>query len=287
MPGTNRTKAARVRIRYTGETREAAEAGARDERSSGLDDCSPEQLKLRTLLALGLFNRSIDLTSPIRRGLHTLTAYTLTVSPRFKRLVLIADASCNVVCSLLPTPSGVTYLPGLRLKETHSCDTYTLLHVPTGAELVVTGNRHGKITGPAGLNRPREFLTLDTPVGDVERDQPRRVPSVSHDAAVLLAGLVCRISTKDPNGAWAVGTWFSDPLRRPGRLEEREAYERGLFGSGDRWELRRGGFPYPEDVAAALTAPVAGIPGATLHRQAALCHVESGSAALTLASRRT
>ncbi|MFK0192810.1 hypothetical protein [Kitasatospora sp. NPDC090308] len=29
MPGTNRTKAARVRIRYTGETREAAEAGAR------------------------------------------------------------------------------------------------------------------------------------------------------------------------------------------------------------------------------------------------------------------
>ncbi len=287
MPGTNRTKAARVRIRYTGETREAAESGVRDERSLGLDDCPPEPLELRTLLALGLFNRSLDLTSPIQWGLHTLTAYTLTLSPRFKRLVLIADAPYNVVCYLLPTPSSVSYLPGLRLKETHGYDTYTMVHVPTGAELVVTGNRHGKVTGPAGFNRPRDFLTLDTPVRDVEHDQLRRVPPLSHDAKVLLAGLMCRISTKDPDGEWAVGTWFSDPLRRPGWLEEREAYERGLSGSGDRWELHWGGFPYPEDVAAALTAPVVGIPGATVHSQAGLCHVELGSAVLTFASRRT
>ncbi|KDN86745.1 hypothetical protein KCH_14790 [Kitasatospora cheerisanensis KCTC 2395] len=58
--------------------------------------------------------------------------------------------------------------------------------------------------------------------------------------------------------------------------------QRRLSGRGDVWELRWTGYPYPADLARALTHPVVGIAGAELSRHRETFEVTYGAACLEL-----
>ncbi|MEU7051527.1 hypothetical protein [Streptomyces eurythermus] len=287
MPGSRRTAAARTRALYTGEKLAAARAGIARGHSLGLDTCRPEQCEFRALLALGYLNHGIDYDGPAGWHLSVLSAYTLTVSPRFERMVLITDVPDNVASRLLPSRWGMSGLPGLRIEEHRGHRSYVLRHLPTGAQLVVTGNASGTPTGARNKSYI-DGLTTDTPLTAAEKDQLARFPRMSQEACRLVAGVLCRITTSDPNGRWAIGNWFYDPLERPGWLDSprRPGYRR-LYGGGDSWELDWESVPYPEDLAAALTDPVIGIPGAERRPTADDgLTISLGSATLRLRSRR-
>ncbi|MEV6044589.1 hypothetical protein [Streptomyces xanthochromogenes] len=215
-------------------------------------------------------------------------AYDITVSPRYNRLVLITDVPHNVAPYLLPSCDGGSSLPGLRLEEFRGRRTYVARHLPTGAELVITGNPSGT-WGAARRPSPRfDFYSVDEPLTTWERAQLDEVPVMGSDAERLLAGLPSRIATRDPRGRWAIGNWFSDPLRRAGRLNDgsEERYGKQLWGSADRWRFRWNGFPYVADVAASLTAPRIGISGAAMRLVGDSAEVRLGSATLSLQGRR-
>lgn len=102
------------------------------------------------------------------------------------------------------------------------------------------------------------------------------------------SGLATRTATQDPKGRWAIGNWFSDPLRRSGWLNDgsEERYGKQLWGAADRWTFRWNGFPYVEDVATSLTPHQIGIPGATMHDAGDRVEVRLGDATLSLHGRR-
>ncbi|MDT9686689.1 hypothetical protein RND61_32185 [Streptomyces sp. TRM76323] len=158
--------------------------------------------------------------------------------------------------------------------------------MPTAAQFVVTGNPSGK---PVGIrNDPYiDHLTTDTPLTTLEEEQLGSLPSMTADARHLLAGVFCRITTRDPYGAWAIGNWFYDPLERPGWLDSsnRPGYRR-LHGSGDRWELQWDAHPHLEDLVSAMTDPVIGIPGAKAVSTDGRPAITFGGSTLLLHSRR-
>ncbi|MFI0789583.1 hypothetical protein ACH4Q6_28745 [Streptomyces lydicus] len=287
MPESQRKMAARIRSLYTGERFAAAKAGIARDNSPGLDACLSQQRELRALLALGLLNRGLDYSTPAGWHMATLSAYTITASPRFERMVLITDVPHNVVGWLLPAPNGAGGLPGLRVEEHRGYGTYVMRHVPTNAQLVVTNNPSGTPTGSRSESYV-DFFTVDTPLTPSEREQLARVPSMTENAQRLLAGVFCRISARDPHGGWAIGNWFYDPLRRPGWLDSdrRPGRDRKLHGADDSWDLEWDPYPYPDDLAAAMTDPVLGVPGARAISAVGELTITLGGATLRLRSRR-
>ncbi|MFE9738625.1 hypothetical protein [Streptomyces sp. NPDC006477] len=280
----------RLRMDFTGEREEGARAGVARDGSLGVDTCQDGQRFLRALLALGLFNRwgLGDIRPPAQWGIHTLVAYDITVSPRHNRLVLVTDVPHNVAPYLLPSCDGGSALPGLRLKEFCGRHTYVTHHLPTGAELVVTGNHSGTWSGNRRPSPHWDFYEADKSLTATERAQLKQVPAMSLDAARLLAGLATRIASRDPRGRWAIGNWFSDPLDRPGWHNDgsTKRYGKQLWGAGDCWTLRWNGFPYTRDVAASLTAPLIGVPGASAHDAGDHLYVRLGRATLSLQGLR-
>ncbi|MFF7649626.1 hypothetical protein ACFZCY_07185 [Streptomyces sp. NPDC007983] len=239
-------------------------------------------------MALGLFNRP-GTWQPYQGvatwGLHTLVAYDIIISPQFNQLVLITDVPHNVAPYLLPSRDGGASLPGLRLEEFRGSRTYVTRHLPTGARLVITGNPSGSWRGKLRPSpRWQAFFSTDKSLTDAERSALGDVPDMSEDAEQLLAGLICRIAARDAGGEWAVGNWFSDPLLRPGWLNDggEDRYRKELRGAGDRWTLRWKGFPYVEDVAASLTASPIGVPGAVARWVDDTVEVRLGHAILRL-----
>ncbi|WP_440572617.1 hypothetical protein [Streptomyces sp. KR2] len=287
MPESSRKSAARSRVLYTGEKLAAAQAGIPRDHSIGLDACRSEQSQFRALLALGYLNHGVDYDGPAGWHLSALSSYTVTVSPRFERTVIITKVPHNVAQRMLPGPVGGSGLPGLRLEQCRGYGSYTLRHMPTGAELVITDNPFGRPVGTP--NAPYfDCLTSDAPLSVAEAEQLGRVPDMSIDARRLLAGVFCRITTKDPCGAWAIGNWFYDPLERPGRLDRLHLPGcRSLRGFGDNWELEWEAGPYPEDLTSALTGSVIGIPGASAASTLGHLAVTLGSATLHLRSARS
>lgn len=291
MPRSTHKTIARARMQYLGEPRTAALGAVPRDGSLGLDTCSTEQRRLRALMALGLFNRSRS-WQPHRDvagwGLHTLVAYDIIASPRFNRLVLITDVPHNVAPYLLPRRNGGSSLPGLRLEEFRGRHTYVARHLPTGAQLVITGNPSGTWDGKLRPSPRWDFYSVNRPLTGSERTQLEEVSDMSEDAERLLAGLTCRIAAQDADGRWAIGNWFSDPLMRPGWLGDQgeDRYEKQLQGSGQQWMLRWNGFPYVEDVAASLTAYPVGVSGAIAHDAGDHFEVRLGSAILRLNGQR-
>ncbi|MEU4797471.1 hypothetical protein [Streptomyces sp. NPDC023327] len=286
MPASRRKTVARTRVLYTGESLAAAQAGVARGHSLGLDACRPEQHEFRALLAFGYLNHGVDYDGPAGWHLSVLSSYTLNISPRFERVVLITKAPHNVASRLLCGPTGGNGLPGLRVEEHRGYGNYLLRHLPTGAQLVVTNNPSGT---PAGArNDPYiDHLPMATPLTSTEREQLARVPSMTAEARRLLAGVFCRITVSDPHGGWAIGNWFYDPLQRPGWLDSsHRPSHRRLHGAGDRWELEWESHPYPDDLAAAMTHPIIGIPGAKLVSTADHLTITLGGASLCLRSRR-
>ncbi|MFD4879314.1 hypothetical protein ACFWOB_38990 [Streptomyces sp. NPDC058420] len=288
---SKRLAAAHRRKTYTGERVEAALAGIGRKNDIGLDACSPVQRSFRAFFALGLFNDGPAGARPGAWGYTRLSAYDPVVSPRWDELVVIAErAPDNVVGWLVPKQNrGMLCVPGLRLAamSTRDWGTFYLRHEPTGARLVVTGRRAGPLRDDERRSGSwRDALLEGEPLSGAERRAMGSVPSMTPDAEVLLAGLVTRYAMEDRREKWAT-SWSWDPLDRSGdRRQDADLMsrnvERRLWGEGDSWELRWTGYPYPADLARALTHPVVGIPGAALHLHRDIFEVTYGSALLEI-----
>ncbi|WP_164492560.1 hypothetical protein [Streptomyces sp. CNQ-509] len=260
----------------------ATPLGAHDH---GMDACEEGQLAFRSLVALGIFNRGDMGAPPAAWHLHPLTTYTITVSPRWNRLVFITGAPDNVMGYFVPG-FGSAEFPGMRLISAYE-GTYVARHVPTGAEFVSTHRRSGtskKRLGPE--ENPlgfRSFKSIREPLVADEEQAIASIPTMARNARRLLAGLVTRLSSKDPRGRWAIGNWYNDPLRRSPSEERHDPFpERRLWGAGYEWDLEWTGYPYPSDVAQSLTDPAIRLPGARVARNRKGYEVILGSSVLRI-----
>lgn len=287
---SRRLATAHGRKAFTGERLEAALAGIGRKNDMGLDVCTPAQRSFRALLALGLFNEGSAAALPARWGIGRLAVYDPVVSPRWDKLVVVAErAPVNIVECLVTerNDTAVFSAPGLRLESwsAHDEETFRLRHQPTGARLVVTGRPAGPVPSACHSVSPwRNALPVGEPLTDAERRVLDSLPRPTADAQVLLAGLVTRYTLVDRRERWAT-SWSWDPLDRGDIAESlrMSSYiERRLWGDGDSWELRWTGYPYPADLARALTHPTVGIPGADLHRHRDILEVTYGSALLEI-----
>ncbi|KAA8884272.1 hypothetical protein F3087_34170 [Nocardia colli] len=247
----------RLRIQYTGEPLSAANAGTGRDGSLGLDMCSSRQRTLRAILALGLFNRGYHDVAPAADwGLHTVLAYSVTMSPQHNRLVIITDTPHNVAQYFFD--AGL----GFRLEEYPDNGVYVCQHLPTGAQLVIAIDASWKRRVSRG--RPMGYQGIDVPLSEHERQRLESIPDMSSDAEKLLAGLTCRADSRDPDSKWALGNWFYDPLETPSSARDRlGSYDRTLWGASNRWTIRLKDLPHIDDIAQSLTANRVGIPGAT------------------------
>ncbi|MFF4172644.1 hypothetical protein [Streptomyces sp. NPDC001744] len=276
------TSVARLRAGYTGERLATAKAGISRKGSIGIDECRPEQLPFRALFALGyLSNDPHEYEGPTGWQTAVLSAYTVTFSPRWDRLVIITKVPDNVTSRLLPGPAGRSGLPGLRLVEHCGFSSYVLRHLPTGAEFVVTRNLSGKSAGTPSLPSI-DGLTTAAPITKAEQEQLRRTPDMTEDAQRLLAGLLARTTTRDPGRSWAIGNWFYDPLKWPGWPDRNHRGRRRLRGRGDHWVLSWDSFPYESDLVTAMTDPVIGVAEAQWGRDDGDTVITLGNATLRL-----
>ncbi|MFI7287493.1 hypothetical protein ACIBRY_12750 [Streptomyces anulatus] len=281
-----------MRSSYTGESLAAAMAGIKDRGDLGLDSSSPQQQEFRALLALALLNKGRIVPAGMAWECSTFSAYDPVISPRDNELIVTAArAPDNITAWILPTRSsgGPVRVPGLRLESVPVAEheTYVMRHMPTGARLVVTSSPTGEVPPTTERGIPgRDYLTLDDELTPREVEALSLIPTMASDAGRLLAGLVSRYTLEDPAGQWAT-SWDWDPLERPGdrreeRLPLREGVQRRLWGAGNSWELQWSGYPYPEDLAFALTHPVVGVNGAHMSRHRDTYEVSLGDAFLEL-----
>ncbi|MFF9839239.1 hypothetical protein [Streptomyces sp. NPDC013740] len=267
MPSSLRRRAAHLRASYTGETHPLATPGiARHDvgisyagNGLGLDACTAQQRQLRALLALGLLNHGPTSAWPRHVSLADVTRYTLVVSPRYNDLVITTRAPYNVACWLVGRDKlpeiGV---PGLRVESSHA-EGWRLRHLPTGAALTVTRNRHGHLQGPVTLGSNYTRLwTTDVPLTAEEHAVLNALPPLCADTETLLAALTVRLCTHAPDGSWDIGTWFSNLTGRPSRAH---SHHRRLSVEAGQCTLHWDSNPHPEDLYAALTDPVIGLPG--------------------------
>lgn len=280
MPESTRKSLARRRSLFTGECLDAARQGIDRGRTLGLDECLPVQQQFRTLFALGFFNTSRIESAAARWGIHYLSAYTITISPRWDRFVIIAETPDNVTNYVARSQSGLSWFPGIRLEARYGYGSFVFRHMPTQARLVITNNKSGRTLGKQGTCTRRSWT--DLPLDDRDEDLLNGIPKWSRDAGKLLAGLAARISLRDPNRKWAIGHWFWDPLQRREVVDHLVGSDRKLVGEGDHWILEWSGYPYQDDLFSALTHPEAGIPGVGFELHGNATQILLGDASLTL-----
>ncbi|WNO62406.1 hypothetical protein RPQ02_40220 [Streptomyces sp. AM2-3-1] len=279
MPASFRSQAAHIRAAYTRETASLAAPGVTRQHAPGLDSSTVPQRRLRALLALGLFNHGPGSLWPRQVSLADVTRYTLVLSPRQDDLVVTTRAPYNVVSWLVGRDDlPVVGLPGLRVETSYE-EGWRLRHLPTGATLAVTGDRHGRLRGrPDPDSNWLGLWGTDVPVSEEEYATLEALPRLSEEAETLLAALTVRLCARDPAEGWDIGMWYHDLSERPQRGY---AHRRRLFAEGDQCELHWDSTPYPEDLQAALTHPVVGLFGATSHPMPTGWKLRYGHAALT------
>jgi hypothetical protein len=242
MSRSPRTALARLRAEYTGEHPTAARQGVGRNGDLGMDRCTPAQQQLRILIGAHLFNAGQISCLAGSSFVHTITCYTLTMSPRYNELVLIAECPENVLGYLVPRGRGRTpELPGLRLLACDDWQTYRLIHLPTGARMTVTGNRRADLqdlSTQLATTCPDQWLsdwwTAEIPLTSAEQTSLRINPTPPADIAQMIRAVVVRLSARDPAGGWAMGNWFYDPLRRAERpAGANDGHERRLIGAGN------------------------------------------------------
>lgn len=255
MSNYGRRSSARIRRRCTGELHQTAMQGITRDGRLGLDECTPEQLNLRVLLALHLFNMGDASTLYTTSGnVGILSNYTITVSPRYDDLVMITDVPANVTNYLAPEGSNAA-IPGIRMLSIDS-NEFRMVHLPTGARLRVTRDPGCHLGAPYGHRR--KWWTPDKAMTAQEIDSIATMPVPTPDAAAMIAALVTRFNCVDPEKNWS-GSWYSDPLGRNLPKSFHESDGRQLTGGGSQWLLRWTGYPVAYDLAQMLCDPVFGL----------------------------
>ena len=249
MPESVRHRLGAQRSAITDEPATASRAGIGRDGHLGFDDCSAARRQFRALLALHVFNTS-DAPEPFGSGsAAALLTYTVAMSPRYDQLAVIrTNAIENIAGRLLPNSDGEYGTAGLRVAATIPYRTHHLIHVPTGAQMVITQQptfpTAQAITARRGAARgwgPGP----DVPLRNSEQQVIDVTESLSIPMQRLLAGLLVRFNANDPGGRWTLWHW--------------SARRSHLHGTGDQCELRWERHPEPHHIAAALTDPVAGI----------------------------
>lgn len=282
------SRRARERAAYTEELAPAAALGL-GRTGIGLDEVTPGQRRLRALPAYSLFNTDSRATG--LGGVHNITVYGVVVSPQHDRFVIVADTPHNVA-GYLPSRSSHLGIPGLRLAVQYDREAYVFVHEPTGgSQIVVTSCRSTRDPDHLATRPPkhprRHFLGTEHPVTTSEFEQLATIPPMSVDAERVLGALVARLTIRDPERIWAIGSWHDDPLADRGapRRFFLEAPVRRLSGAHGWWSLEWTGYPYVDDLVAALIHPVVGVEGAVVDAGARGPVIRLGQASLTLCHR--
>lgn len=292
MPASSRRTLRDIRRTYTGEDKTAAGAGV-GRGDLGVTRCSSEQRRFRAALAVHLFNDDYGAGPFSATGLHSARAflsYTMTLSPRYDELVcLVPGALENVLGRLMSSSTDPDHrVPGLRLAAAADYQVYYLVDLITGGRLTLAKqSSYPSIAAIHGGGRSRssspvrEYPGLDTAISPAERAARAQVPSMRAEIEILLAALVACLDARDPAGNWALGMWWTDPLRRPYPADH--GGRMSLWGSGRRWELRWAEHPYPDDIVGCLTDPIVGVPEASAVRLSAYDYeIRLGSSVLSL-----
>jgi hypothetical protein len=293
VPHSVRRRMIAQRRKSTGETTEQAAPGVQG-RSHGLDECSREQRRFRAVLAVLMLNEHTD--HNLGQGMvarciaSSVLRQTIHLSARPDELVVLSAIPHHLIQKVLPrdVASTVHGIPGLRCLDADPKGRwYRFLHVGTGGILRL------QYAGPT----PEEYCFRPepgwpdswNPVAPVqaltqnETTVLAQIPAMHEDLETLLAGLIVRLSCKDPDDRWALGELDWDPLHR--KRPKAVTYRRYLWGSGTDWILHYNG-PIPaDDIAAALTDAHIGIAGARIaDRRDSLVQVECGTASLEISN---
>jgi hypothetical protein len=253
MPESVRHRLGAQRAAFTDEPAAASRAGIGRDGRLGFDECSAAQLRFRTLLALHVFNTS-DAPDPFGcRSAAAFLTYTVAMSPRHDQLAVIrTNAIENITGRLMPDHDGDYGVAGLRVAGVIPYRTHHLVHVPTGARMVITDQPVFPSVEVVAARRDTSTERgpgPDLPLSASEQQAIAIADSLSIPMQRLLAGLMVRVNANDPGGRWTLWHWST---------------RRSLLdGTGDRCELRWERRPDPHHIAAALTDPAAGIHGAT------------------------
>jgi hypothetical protein len=259
--------AGQLRARFTGEHATSAAAGVNpdEDGGSGLDHCSQAQRELRFLLGLYTFNSGPLGAEAIDRGIDSIIAYTMDVSPRDDELVLFAETPDNVAGYFVGDRLGGAGFPGMRLVEHPNSGTFCLLHLPTGARMTITNRDEAARHHSSGHPHMDHWITAEQPLTDDEKSALSVVPVATPAMKTLIGGLFARIAAEDVDQRWSLGMWWWDPLHRePALSRPRNGRSRRLWGAQDQWELTWDGNPFAADVVASLTDPFIGIAGVTV-----------------------
>ena len=260
MPASTRRRLIAARCRLTGEFKAAVAPLIGRDGSHGLDDCTDEQRRFRTQLALFLLNaapaegwnsherhvaaqRVWSAWAALERFLpYRDTLVVTTSSPGALRRALIGRTS-----------NADEGMPGLRYDHT---DPPSFVHIPTKATLRVhvlpkplpTPGMPlcGASNGQSLAITSREQRLLDT------------LPPITVDAEQLLAALLVRLPLADPDGIWTLSK-----NHLPQAAESPDANSHFLIGDGASWHYRWNGSIRAFDIAAALTDTVTGLADAT------------------------
>ncbi|GIM97654.1 hypothetical protein [Paractinoplanes toevensis] len=144
--------------------------------------------------------------------------YTLAMSPRHDLLAVIRRGAIpNLAGRLLPHHDRTGRVSGLRVAGLEPFRLYHLVHVPTGARMVIADREHFPRTAHGDI--PEEAFGprgpgLDVPVSASEQHVTDIVDELSDPMLRLLAGLVVRVCTVGPGERWSLGVL----VRRVGAL---------------------------------------------------------------------
>ena len=279
MPASVRRRTIIERCRYTGERHSQAAPAVRGS-DHGLDRCTPSQQRFRANLALLLLNSGaqvvdadpyLDALIPGRPfladwGVGRLLSYTMTLSAWRDELVIVSEMHDHLMAPMRPRADrrGPNGIPGLRPLDRHPDDHwFRWKHLPTGAILRFQGVgpilQWGK--GPEG-----EYLwstaLRTTQLDETEALAANCVPRMHHDAETLLAALVVRLTSADPDGQWAVHSLVWSRYKKYASTGSTGIH---LWGKDTDWTLSWGGqccVP-TEHLGHALAGSPIGLSGAT------------------------
>lgn len=265
---TNRSRIARGRRRYTGESKAVARRGVGRGNTHGLDTCSAAQLELRALLFYFAFIEG-------SWRLSRIFSYSWDARPQYDDFVMAnANAPDNLACTLGSKRAGRPGLPGLRLTPSVSPDRYDFVHLPTGARLSV----------PTGYGEGWYRDIAETSMAQLNADELTALSAaaaMNQDTKQLFAALLARSSCAAPDGQWEVGQFlFASDRNFDGRSGLGRLRDFELTGSGSEWRLSWCLPVAPETIARPLVTP--GIALSTVR-----VVVERAETALTIRYRTT
>lgn len=257
MPASTRRALAAIRAHHTGETHAQAATAIRGH-DHGLDTCTPEQLALRSQLALRWFNDG-------KRGdLERLRSSDVIVSAQYDRLVMHHDDPTYIVRQIVRTDLvwGITYpSPRRVLMREATTDGLLELHCTCPDRQALSRWIDHEAASSEQERRGRHWVPYDpTPT------------TATPDAQVLLAALLVRHDMAPAHlksrpawrFSWCLDSAFRADPAWPDHVKGMKRVIR-LDGDGDHWRLTWDADPLPSTVLAALDHPELGVTG--LHEQ--------------------